>query len=194
LMCARCTNRAPVSVAHSRRSGEDEIENTGWAFGARLFDCDGTIADSMPLHYVTSTGPRARPCSINSRYASQTLADGGEGALGAPCFSEKGAIKSGVTRMAGFAGARRLHPGRHTTTPADFRYALVVSLRTPVACSMRRKGRPSFPSAMTCCFFSSLKTLLMPKEPMRTPLGVNVPGPTLAVFQLTLHGRILGDP
>jgi len=94
---------------------------------------------------------------------------GGEGALGAPCFSEKGAIKSGVTvagfasesgvtRMAGFAGARRPHPGRHTTTPADFRYALAVSLRTPVACSMRRKGHPSFPSAMTCCFFSSLKS------------------------------------
>jgi hypothetical protein len=55
----------------------------------------------------------------------------GEGALGAPCFSEKGAIKSGVTVagfasesgvtcMTGFAGARRPHPGRHTTTPADF--------------------------------------------------------------------------
>ena len=29
---------------------------------------------------------------------------------------------------------------------------------------MRRKGHPSFPSAMTCCFFSSLKTLLMPTE------------------------------
>jgi hypothetical protein len=132
---------------------------------------------------------------------SQTLADGGEGSLGAPCFSEKGAIKpgvtvagfaseSGVTRMAGFAGARRPHPGRHTTTPADFRYALAVSLRTPVACSMRRSGHPSFPSAMTCCFFSSLKTLLMPKEPIRAPLGVNVPGLPMAGFRLTLHGRI----
>src|SRR5437773_4114180 len=55
---------------------------------------------------------------------------------------------------------------------------------------MRRKGHPSFPSAMTCCFFSSLKTLLMPKEPIRAPLGVNVPGLTMAGFQLTLHGRI----
>src|SRR6202040_1605005 len=81
-------------------------------------------------------------------------------------------------------------PGRHTPPPADFRYALAVSLRTPVVCSMRRKGHPSFPSAMTCCFFSSLKTLLMPKEPIRAPLGVNVPGPTMAGFQLTLHGRI----
>src|SRR5271166_6448274 len=55
---------------------------------------------------------------------------------------------------------------------------------------MRRKGHPSFPSAMTCCFFSSLKTLLMPTEPIRAPVGVNVPGLPMAGFQLTLHGRI----
>ena|SRR5437867_4380725 len=30
----------------------------------------------------------------------------------------------------------------------------------------------------------------MPKEPIRAPLGVNVPGLTMAGFQLTLHGRI----
>ena len=59
---------------------------------------------------------------------------------------------------------------------------------------MRRNGHPSFPSAMTCCFFSSLKTLLMPKEPIRAPLGVNVPGLTMAGFQLTLHGRIWVTP
>jgi hypothetical protein len=32
--------------------------------------------------------------------------------------------------------------------------------------------------------------MLMPKEPIRAPLGVNVPGLTMAGFQLTLHGRI----
>ena len=70
--------------------------------------------------------------------------------------------ESGVTSLAGFAGARRPHaPGGRTAIPAAFRYAPAVSRRTPVACSMRRKGHPSFPSAMTCCFFSSLKTLLM---------------------------------
>ena len=63
-----------------------------------------------------------------------------------------------------------------------------------MACSMRRKGHPSFPSAMTCCFFSSLKTLLMPKEPISAPLGVNVPGLPMAGFQLTLHGRIWVTP
>jgi hypothetical protein len=102
--------------------------------------------------------------------------------------------RSVVTPMAGFAGARRPHPGRHTTTPADFRYVLAVSLRTPVTCSMRRKGHPSFPSAMTCCFFSSLKTLLMPTEPIRAPVGVNVQGLPMAGFQLTLHGRIWVTP
>src|SRR5215468_467392 len=92
--------------------------------------------------------------------------------------------------MAGFAGARRPHPGKHTATPAAFKYPLAVSLRTPVASSMRRKDHPSFPNAITCCFFSSLKTLLMPREPIRAPLGVNVPGFAMAGFQVTLYGRI----
>ena len=47
---------------------------------------------------------------------------------------------------------------------------------------------------MTCCFFSSLKTLLMPTEPIRAPVGVNVPGFPMAGFQLTLHGRIWVTP
>ena len=42
---------------------------------------------------------------------------------------------------------------------------------------MRRKGRPSFPSAMTCCFFSSLKTLPMLAEAICPLVRVNVPGP-----------------
>src|SRR5438093_5200092 len=32
---------------------------------------------------------------------------------------------------------------------------------------MRRSVQPSFPSAITCCFFSSFKTLLMPTERIR---------------------------
>src|SRR5262249_51629232 len=73
--------------------------------------------------------------------------------------------------------------------PAVFRYPLAVSLRTPVASSMRRKDHPSFPRAITCCFFSSLKTLLMPREPIKAPLGVNVPDFPMAGFQVTLYGR-----
>jgi hypothetical protein len=34
----------------------------------------------------------------------------------------------------------------------------------------------------------------MPKEPIRVPLGVNVPGLTVAGFQLTLHGRFWVTP
>src|SRR5262245_19130819 len=59
---------------------------------------------------------------------------------------------------------------------------------------MRRKGHPSFPSAMTCCFFSSLKTLLMPREPIRPPFGVYVPGLSLAGFQATFIGRFCVTP
>jgi len=55
---------------------------------------------------------------------------------------------------------------------------------------MRRKDHPSFPSAMTCCFFSSLKTLLMSTEPTRALVAVNVPGFTVAGFGVTLYGRI----
>src|SRR6516165_3535720 len=54
---------------------------------------------------------------------------------------------------------------------------------------MRRKDHPSFPSAITCCFFSSLKTLPMPREPTRASLGVNVPGSAMAGFQVILYGR-----
>jgi hypothetical protein len=42
--------------------------------------------------------------------------------------------------------------------------------------------------------FSLYRTLLMPKEPIRAPLGVNVPGLPMAGFQLTLHGRIWVTP
>ena len=59
---------------------------------------------------------------------------------------------------------------------------------------MRRKDHPSFPRAITCCFFSSLKTLLMSREPIRALLGVNVPGFPMAGFQVTLYGRIWVTP
>src|SRR5260370_36645097 len=91
--------------------------------------------------------------------------------------------------MAGFGGGRRHLHGKQTTTPGAFKYPLAVSLRTPVASSMRRKDHPSFPSAMTCCFFSSLKTLLMSTEPTSALVAVNVPGFTVAGFAVPLYGR-----
>jgi len=62
-------------------------------------------SDTRSCQIALPLRPRPRPCSINSGYASRTLADGGEGSLGAPCFSEKGAIKPRVT-VAGFASGR----------------------------------------------------------------------------------------
>src|SRR6266513_2629198 len=59
---------------------------------------------------------------------------------------------------------------------------------------MRRRDHPSFPSEITCCFVSVLKTLLMPSEPIRARSGVNVPGFPMAGFQLTLYGRIWAIP
>jgi hypothetical protein len=102
--------------------------------------------------------------------------------------------ESVVTSMAGFDGFRRPHPGIHTTTPAARRYALAVSRRTPVACSIRRTLHPSFPSAMTCCCFSVLKTLLMSTEPIRPCVVVNVPSAAMAGFQVTLYGRFWVTP
>ena len=59
---------------------------------------------------------------------------------------------------------------------------------------MRRKDHPSFPNAITCCFLSSLKTLLMPREPTKAPLGVNVLDFPMAGFQPTLYGRFWVTP
>ena len=59
-----------------------------------------------------------------------------------------------------FCRPARPHPGgRRTGIPAARRYPPP----SPAECgrsSMRRSDHPSRPSAMTCCFFSSLKTLL----------------------------------
>ncbi len=72
----------------------------------------------------------------------------------------KTAAESVDTSMAGFAGFRPHPPGGRTAIPAARRYAPAVSRRICAALSMRRNDHPSRPNAMTCCFFSSLKTLL----------------------------------
>src|SRR5579862_266811 len=89
--------------------------------------------------------------------------------------------------MAGFEAARRPQPpGGRTAMPAAFRYALAVSRRTPVACSIRRSDQPRRPKAKTCCFLSSLKTLAIAAEAI-TPLAVvNVP-------EIISVGRFSGD-
>ena len=77
--------------------------------------------------------------------------------------------------------------------PAAYRYALTVSQRTPVACSMPRRGHLSRLSAITCCFFSSLKPLPMPTEPIGPLAGVSVLDFIAGRFSGDLHRPVLGD-
>src|SRR3954466_3897216 len=58
---------------------------------------------------------------------------------------------------------------------------------------MRRSGQPSRPSAMTCCRFSSLKTLLTSMEG-NPSIVLNVLPFLLAGFQLSLIGRFWVSP
>lgn len=63
--------------------------------------------------------------------------------------------------------------------PAALRYALAGSRRTPVSSWIRRSGHPRRPSATTCCFFSSLKTLPIRARSHAPPPFVNVSSPQL---------------
>src|SRR5581483_12165815 len=60
---------------------------------------------------------------------------------------------------------------------------------------MRRKGHPSRPRAMTCCFFASLKTLLIPTKAtaLRRNQRPRASFP-LAGFEVTLIGRFWVAP
>ena len=87
------------------------------------------------------------------------------------------APKSVVTSLAAFGRSRPQRPGGRTSIPARFRYLLAVSRRTPASSSIRRNDQPSWPSAMTCCRFSSLKTLPMPGRDYVPVPCVNVSAP-----------------
>src|ERR1700693_4214743 len=60
---------------------------------------------------------------------------------------------------------------------------------------MRRSGHPSRPRAITCCFFASLKTLLIStKATCLTPKSTSRASFSLAGFQVTLIGRFWVTP
>src|SRR5207253_747464 len=118
-------------------------------------------------------------------------------------FSEKGRIKSVVTPavlagfgspesvatcMAGFAGDRRRQPGRLTEIPAAFRQAPAVSRLTPVSSSIRRSVQARYHNAITCCFFSSLKTLLIAAR-LNSPELMSRSRLYGLVFKPTSYGR-----
>jgi hypothetical protein len=67
----------------------------------------------------------------------------------------------------------------------------MVSRRMCTARSIRRSDHPRRPNAITCCLFSSFKTLLTLTERVPLSVGFNVPsdGLSLAGFQVIMYGR-----
>src|SRR5579863_8901956 len=63
----------------------------------------------------------------------------------------------------------------------------------PVSCWMRLSGQPSRPSAMTCCRFSSLKTLLTSMEG-NPSVVLNVLPISIGRFSAVPHWPVLGVP
>ena len=112
------------------------------------------------------------------------------GVWGSGGFSASGSV---ATSMAGFAtplaAVRPQPPGARRAIPAAFRYRLAVSRRTPVVCSIRRSDQPSRPRAITCCFFSSLKTLLTLTERNPPSGSMSWLSLLLAGFQVATYGR-----
>ncbi len=100
--------------------------------------------------------------SVKRFARKQVLAAGLESVVGSLAgFAAARGSGSVVTPTAGFAGDPLPQaPGGRTGISAAFKYAAAVSRRTPVAFWMRRSDQPNCPSAMTCFFFSSVKTLL----------------------------------
>jgi hypothetical protein len=104
-------------------------------------------------------------------------------------FGALGSVDTSPEEMAGFGAlgsvdtspalaALDARDGRRprplTASPAAFKYAPAVSRRTDVACSICLSDQPSRPSATTCCFFASLKTLLIPAHEHLPRAFVNV--------------------
>ena len=93
--------------------------------------------------------------------------------------------------MAGFASGRGADPsrpavGRRCRRPSGIRRPFPAGRR--LLLSIRRNDQPSWPSAMTCFFFSSFKTLLTLTE--GNPPLIQCPERfLLAGFQVTTLGR-----
>src|SRR6266446_6136916 len=100
---------------------------------------------------------------------------------------ERGRSRAGFTAL--WAGARPQPPGGRRAIPADFRYRLAVSRRTPVVCSIRRSDQPSRPRAIACCCFSSLKTLLTLTERNPPSGSMSWFSSLLAGLQVATYGR-----
>jgi methyl coenzyme M reductase subunit C len=88
-------------------------------------------------------------------------------------FAPPESVDTKVVEMAGFARAAGRRPRPGTTMPAALRWPLMVSRRTPIVRSMRRRDQPNRPSATIGWCLSSAKTLLMPRKNTVFLVGVN---------------------
>jgi hypothetical protein len=135
--------------------------------------------------------------SMSSRYGSLALA------VGRRLFSAPESVVTSAP-LAGFAASGRWSPhwpvlppwpDSGPSRPAAYgnpRGLQISGSRFPADAGRllnRRSAQPSRPSAITCCFFSSFKTLLTLTEPI-PPLEFNVlTAFSLAGFQVTTIGR-----
>ena len=84
-------------------------------------------------------------------------------------------------------------PIRRAVEPEP-RPPLIVSRRICTVASMRRNDHPSRPSAMTCCFFPSLKTLLTLTEGNPHVRTMSRISESVGRFSGDHHWPVLGDP
>ena len=72
--------------------------------------------------------------------------------------------------------------------PAAFKYALAVSRRTRVACSICRNGHPSRPNATTCSRLFGAQDIAHADEAYSAEF--NVPGVIVGRFQVTAEADL----
>ncbi len=130
--------------------------------GSQTDGADWRFSDPTPLK--PTPNPVVTPMAGFESSGLPFLLEGRFSGLLLPSSVDDSDFDSVVTAMAGFDGRRPQAPGGRIPMPAAFRYALAVSRRTPVACSILRSDQPRRSNAITCCCFSSLKTLLMPTK------------------------------
>src|SRR6266700_4258011 len=137
--------------------------------------------------------PRPTARSMISRYGSHALAagarpGGGHAVIAAVESVDTTSLLAGFDAsesvdtppaVAGFDGGP-ICRGALMAIEAARKYALAVSRRIPVAASIFLSDQPSRPSASTCCFFSSLKTLAIPARELAPIAFVNVPAPYIS--------------
>jgi hypothetical protein len=125
-ICEELPQAIPGSDDDARRFPASRAAQLAYEALHRLIAPGKAVVRDQSCQIALLLRPRARPCSMSSRCASQVLRTAG--------FAKKGAIKSGVTSLAGFASRSEVSslagfagvrfpqkPSSRTTTVAAFR-------------------------------------------------------------------------